>query len=214
MDLWLMLAAPLGLGLLGFVEPCSVGAHLIFVKYLEGADRPRTVLETGVFALTRALFFGGLGVLAAALGAAFLELQRGFWILLGSLYALLGIIYLARRHDALTRIFARIVPTGARPGRGGMGLGLVLGLNVPICAAPLLAALFAATLGAATVLQGFLAMALFGLALSLPLILAVVWERGRGWLDRLAALSPRFPVWTGAVFLVLGGWSIYFGVAA
>jgi cytochrome c-type biogenesis protein len=31
-----LLIVPLGLGLLGFIEPCSIGATLIFVKFLEG----------------------------------------------------------------------------------------------------------------------------------------------------------------------------------
>lgn len=34
MDLWALIVLPLGLGLLGFVEPCSVGSSLLFVKYL------------------------------------------------------------------------------------------------------------------------------------------------------------------------------------
>ena len=32
---------PVGLGLLGFVEPCSLGSILVFVKYLEGKDAAR-----------------------------------------------------------------------------------------------------------------------------------------------------------------------------
>src|SRR3546814_1366678 len=55
--------------------------------------------------------------------------------------------------------------------RGSAGLGLLFGLNIPACAAPLLLALLAgaATTGA-TLLSGFVALAVFGLALSLPLV--------------------------------------------
>ncbi len=28
----------IGLGFLGFIEPCSIGSSLIFIKYLEGKD--------------------------------------------------------------------------------------------------------------------------------------------------------------------------------
>ena len=31
-----LIAIPAGLGLIGFVEPCSIGSSLVFVKYLEG----------------------------------------------------------------------------------------------------------------------------------------------------------------------------------
>lgn len=53
---------------------------------------------------------------------------------------------------------------------------------------------------------------IFGLALSLPLVVAVFGWRARGWLDRLAALSSRIPFWTGVVFVIPGLWSVYFGV--
>lgn len=61
--------------------------------------------------------------------------------------------------------------------------------------------------------RGFVAMAIFGLALSLPLMLVVFWRSARDWLDRVAALSDRVPAWTGIVFVGLGLWSIYFGLA-
>lgn len=89
---------------------------------------------------------------------------------------------------------------------------MLFGLNIPACAAPLLAAVFAASAGTATVAQGFWVMAVFGLALSLPLVVAVFWARARGWLDRLAALTHRVPFWTGVAFVVLGAWSVYLGV--
>lgn len=132
MDLWALIVLPLGLGLLGFVEPCTVGSSLLFVKYLEGKETAAKLLETGVFAVTRAVFNGALGGAAALVGSAFLDVQRGFWVLLGAAYILLGLVYLAGQH----------------------------------------------------------------------------------WLDRLAGLSSRMPFWTGVVFVVLGLWSIYFGMSA
>ncbi len=212
-DLWALIAVPLGLGLLGFVEPCTVGSSLLFVKYLEGKDRAARLVETTAFTLTRALFIGGLGALAAVVGAAFLDLQRGFWIFLGSAYVVLGVFYLVRQQWRFMRMLGPAVRRARHP-RGAATLGVIFGLNIPACAAPLLAALMAASAGASSVAQGFLAMGVFGLALSLPLVVFVLWGRARSWLDRLAALSERVPVWTGAVFIVLGLWSIYFGTAA
>lgn len=78
---------------------------------------------------------------------------------------------------------------------------------------PILAALLAASAGTASIARGFVAMAVFGLALSLPLLAVVLWARGRSWLDRIAALSQRVPRWTGAAFVVLDLWSIYYGFA-
>jgi len=81
-----LLVLPAALGLFGFIEPCSIGSSLIFIKYLERKEAARKLAETILFAATRALFIGALGVLAALLGTAFLGWQKGAWILLGAVY--------------------------------------------------------------------------------------------------------------------------------
>lgn len=201
-----------GLGLLGFIEPCTVGSSLLFVKYLEGRSRRGDLTETAVFALTRGLFIGTLGAVAAVVGRAVLPWQRGFWLVLGGAYVAVGILYLTGRAGPLMR---RLGPGlgWARRTRGSVALGILFGLNIPACAAPLLAALFAASLGAATVARGFWTMAVFGLALSLPLVAVVASEGSRAALDRLAALAERVPRWTGLVFVALGAWSAYLSLA-
>src|SRR3546814_18124998 len=94
--------------------------------------------------------------------------------------------------------------------RGSAGLGLLFGLNIPACAAPLLLALLAgaATTGA-TLLSGFVALAVFGLALSLPLVAVVLVPAAARLLDRFAALSGRFPVLAGLLLVALRAWSVW-----
>ena len=201
-----------GLGLLGFIEPCSMGANLLFIKYLEGKAAARKLVQASVFMLTRGLFIGGLGALAALVGAGFVAVQKGFWILLGSVYLILGALYLAGRAGFLMRALGpglrRLSGT-----QGPVALGLLFGLNIPACAAPLLFVLFGtAAVGGATVTQGFLSLALFGVFLSVPIVLAISWAPGRALLDRVAGLSSRIPRWTGAVLVAFGLWSIYFGL--
>lgn len=203
---------PVGLGLLGFVEPCSMGANLLFIKYLEGKAAAQMLAHTVVFMLTRGLFIGALGILAVIVGATVVSVQKGFWILLGCVYLVLGALYLAGRAGFLMRTLGPGLRrlSGAR---GSIALGVLFGLNVPACAAPLLFVLFGtAAVGGATVTQGFLSLALFGLALSAPLGLAVLWPPGRRMLDRVAGLSHRVPRITGAVLVAFGLWSIYFGL--
>lgn len=97
-------------------------------------------------------------------------------------------------------------------------MGLLFGLNIPPCAGPLLVALLgtAAAGGAAgsTLASGFVSLALFGLALSLPLVLAVLFQPARGALEWLASLSRRLPFWSGLLLVVLGSWSIFLGLRA
>lgn len=208
---------PFGLGLLGFIEPCSLGSSLIFVKYMEGKSAGAKLAEVGLFAGTRALFIGLLGLLAPLFGAAFLGFQRAAWIALGAAYLLLGLLYVFGK--------ARLLMTSLGPSlsrlsglRGSAGLGVLFGLNIPACAAPLIFALVGAAaaggVAGATMLSGFISLALFGFALSLPLVVAVLVAPARAALDRLAGLSARVPVWTGLVLIALGLWSIGFALFA
>ncbi|MDE2166326.1 MAG: hypothetical protein KGJ66_08305 [Alphaproteobacteria bacterium] len=206
---------PLGLGLLGFAEPCTIGSTLIFVKHMEGRSASGKLAEVSLFAVTRALFIGALGVLAVALGTAFLGLQKAAWIALALVYVGLGLLFVTGRAGPL------MVSVGPRlshlSGLGkSAGLGVLFGLNIPACAAPLLFVLFGSAVAGgasgATLATGFLSLALFGLALSLPLIVAMLFAPARAALDWLAGLSRRAPIWTGLVLVALGLWSMWFGL--
>ncbi len=208
---------PVGLGLLGFVEPCSIGSTLIFIKHMEGKDRVGKLTEVSIFAMTRAVFFGLLGVSAVMVGGAFLRFQTAGWILLGIIYSVIGVRYLSGRATILTTS-ARPIASRLSSASGSVGLGLFFGLNIPACAAPLLLVLFgsATVRGAAgaTLLSGFVSLGLFGLALSLPLLVAVLVAPTRRALDWIIGFSARVPVWTGLILMVLGLWSIGFALVA
>lgn len=170
-----------------------------------------------IYTATRALLIGGLGWLAALIGAEFFGLQRGLWFGLGSAYLLMGLTYLAgRRHWLMVTIgpsLSRLSGT-----RGSAVLGVLFGLNVPACAAPLIVVLLGISAsqgaGGRAQLQGFLSLLLFGLALSAPLVAAVAWRRARRVFDWLVGLSVRVPRLTGVVLAALGLWSIGFGLLA
>ncbi len=204
---------PIGLGLLGFVEPCSIGSSLVFVKYIEGKKRVAKLSQVTVFMLTRGLFIGLLGATAAGIGTAFLGFQKAAWIALGTIYAVIGLFYLIGKAGFLMRTLGPRLSAIAN-GHSPAALGILFGLNIPACAAPLIFALFglAAAGGASgrAITTGFISLALFGLALSLPLVLAVAFSPARRALDGLAGLSRRIPFWTGLVLILLGAWSIGF----
>jgi cytochrome c-type biogenesis protein len=63
----------------------------------------------------------------------------------------------------------------------------------------------------AGLLQGFVSLAIFGLALSAPLIAAVAWPPARICLDRLTGFSRRVPILTSIVLAALGVWTVVFG---
>jgi cytochrome c-type biogenesis protein len=161
------------------------------------------------------LLIGTLGGVAALVGTVFIGFQKAMWIGLGTLYVLIGLAVLSGRAAAFMRTIgpglARLKET-----RGAVGLGLVFGLNIPACAAPLIFALLglAAATGATTgaITQGFVSLAVFGFALSLPLIAAILFAPARRLLDWMVGLSARAPFITGLVLVGLGVWSIGFAV--
>ncbi len=206
---------PIAFGLVGFIEPCSIGSTLLVVKQVEGRSAREKLAQVGVFAVTRAVFIGLLGILAAFLGSAFLGFQKAAWFALGAVYIGLGFLYVAGKAGVLMRSFG---PSLGRLSnvQGSVALGVLFGLNIPACAAPLLVALLgAAAAGAvagATLASGFVSLALFGFALSLPLVVAVLFAPARRALDGLAGLSRRLPFWTGLLLIALGAWSIWFAL--
>jgi cytochrome c-type biogenesis protein len=204
-----LVALPVAFGLVGFIEPCSIGSTIIFIKAMEGKPPSAKLAQIWLFAGFRAAFIGLLGAAAVVVGSAFFAFQKAAWIGLGALYAALGVLYLTGRIGWLMRSFGPSLALASSV-RGSAVLGVLFGLNIPACAAPLLAVVLGATLGVAAVAQGFVSLALFGLALSLPLVLAVFWERGRRWIDRMSLLAERVPTWTGLLLIVLGAWSIGF----
>lgn len=206
---------PIAFGLFGFIEPCAIGATLLFVKTTEGKSSSTKIAQVLSFTLSRALFIGLLGALAAFVGTLFLGLQKGVWVLVGIVYLAIGVLYLSGRIGMLMRSIGPRLGALSSP-RGSIAFGAILGLNIPACAGPLLLALLAASAaggaGGETVVRGFVSLALFGFALSLPLVIVVLFARARGALDWLAGLTRRVPRWTGVLFVVLGLWSIWFGL--
>lgn len=214
-DLLRLLGLPIGLGLVGFIEPCSIGSTLIFVKTLEGRNAASKLAQVGVFMTVRALGMGAFGLLAVAVGSAFLGFQKAAWIVFGAAYALIGILYLTGKSGFLLLSFGPGLSRLASV-NGAAALGTVFAFNIPACAAPFILTLvgmaIAGGAGGAALATGFISLALFGLALSLPIMVVALFPRARAVLDWLAGLSRRMPFWSGIAFVVLGLWSIWFGL--
>lgn len=206
-----LLIVPLALGLLGFVEPCTVGGHLIFLRTLTERSLPGKAVATLTFALIRTVMMGLAGALATQLGQHVVNAQTTLWLMFGALYVLIGIAYaLGQAQTFKHRI--DIAPASWKAARNPLVLGVAFGLNIPACAAPVLFALIGLAASSGAVTLGFATMAIFGLALSLPLALFVASPRALslaiGFMTARSAIRWVFVV----VFLALGAWSIWFGL--
>jgi cytochrome c-type biogenesis protein len=119
-------------------------------QVLEGRGAAAKIAEVCIFMLTRALFMGVLGLAAVVVGSAFIGFQKAAWMLLGALFAGIGLVFLAGRAGWLMASIGPHLPRIA-PAEGPVLMGLLFGLNIPACAAPLLLALLgAAAAGGAT----------------------------------------------------------------
>ena len=202
---------PAGLGLLGFVEPCTIGGHLLFLDTQKRRDAAARRVAVTVFILVRALVAGLVGALVAYLGARLIAAQNGGWLVFGSVYLLVGLAFFLGR-AGLVKHRVRLAPEAWRRAGNPLVLGLAFGLNIPACAAPILFGLLGLAATSGTVATGFLMMFLFGLFLSAPLAAFAAIPSWAGWLDRLGArmIARRWMI--GGVFVLLGLWSIWFGL--
>jgi cytochrome c-type biogenesis protein len=197
----------MGLGLLGFIEPCTIGAHLIYLRSqanLPILGRARSLV---VFILVRALVAGLFGATVASLGAMLIRVQTTLWIAF-------GLVYLAIAFSLLTgmprfwKMRVNLAPRRWQEAQSPMLLGLAFGLNIPACAAPILFGLLASAATLGTTAAGFSMMFLFGLFLSLPLALLLPFPTLPSFLESLRAHARTARLLTGLVFAGLGLWSI------
>ena len=156
-----------GLGLLGFIEPCTVGGHLLFLGRIQGEPIRRKFVITSAFITARVLTTGVIGALAAVLGQVLIGFQTTVWLLFGILYLVLGLIFLSGQSSRIaTRL--QVAPTSWQLASNPIVLGIAFGLNIPACAAPIIFGLLSLAASSDTIVTGFALMATFGFALSAP----------------------------------------------
>ncbi|MFQ5849300.1 MAG: hypothetical protein ACE5JU_01780 [Candidatus Binatia bacterium] len=204
MELYQITLVPIAFGLLGFVEPCSIGANIIFLGYLQARERAK-VLEAVKFTVTRALFLGLVGLAAGVLGQSLRIGTYSYSMALGFLYTFLGFFSLwwGYRGIGLAPLnLGRYFSKG-----GAVPLGVIFGLSAPACSLPLLLALVG--LGAMRgAWVGFLTLFLFGLALSAPLLCIARSERADEILRRLGRVAVRVRYLPGLVLIFVGAVTI------
>lgn len=202
---------PVGLGLLGFIEPCTIGGHILFLDTQNERSRREKIRALLTFVAARSLITGLFGALVAFLGPNLIGAQTGAWLLFGVIYLIVGLALLLGK-GGLIKHKVDLAPASWRRAKSPFVLGLAFGLNIPACAAPILFGLLglAATVG--TVATGFAMMFFFGLFLSSPLAVFAAVPRFAVWLQNLGARLKRNGWFVGAIFVLLGAWSIWFGI--
>jgi len=202
---------PIGLGLLGFVEPCAVGGHMVVLGTLNEQSRTSRLTSLLVFMVTRTMAYGVVGIVVVLIGQYFVAGQKAFWLIFGLAYAALGFLYIFGKVGLLMRRIGLHRPS-PRGQRNAVLLGVLFGANVPACAAPLLFAVAGSAAGAGDYAAGFITMALFGLALSAPLLLIVAVPRFVRVLEAVGGASQWLHRFIGVILIAVGVWSVWFGL--
>lgn len=207
MDILANLTLAAGLGLLGFIEPCTVGSTAVLFRTAADFRARERLSFAGTYVLLRTVLTGLLGVVAVVLGGLFVGFQTAMWIGLGALYIAIGAAYIAGYASRLGLPFGRATASKAR--KSAVLLGGIFSLNIPACAAPLLALLVgSAATAAPNLTAGFLLLAVFGLAISLPVAAGLLLPALQRPILSLSRWSDRVPTVTGILLAAIGAWSI------
>lgn len=133
--------------------------------------------------------------------------QKTMWIVLGTLYVGAGAADILGYGNRLGVTLAGI-PDHVAERRRAVVMGALFSLNIPACAAPLLALVIGSAAVAQSLATGFLLLAVFGLAISLPVAAGLVIPVLQRPILSLSRWSDRVPVVSGVLLAAVGPWSI------
>ncbi len=206
-----LLLLPAGLGLLGFIEPCTIGGHLLFLDTQKDRSKAGKIRAVTIFVMVRALMAGLFGAAIAFLGHKLINLQTLIWLLFGVLYMIIGLAFVFRR-ARLVKQQVNLAPARWKTAKNPLVLAIAFGLNIPACAAPILFGLLGLAATSGTTSAGFAMMFVFGFFLSAPLAVFAVVPGLANRLDRFGHWLKNVRWLIGLVFIGLGLWSIWFGL--
>jgi cytochrome c-type biogenesis protein len=201
-----LLLTALATGLGGSFTPCTLGVNLVFLKYITGKSRQRRLWEWSLFALSRATFLTGLGLTIGLVGQLVQNFVWWFQLLISGGIVVLGVVFIVSRYRPLPVPALSFSGGYTRAGNASaVGLGMFFGLNISACLAPLVLALLGQTVLVGNWLAGAVALFLFGIVLSVPILAATASERAHGWIIRAAnRYRSAFYLVTGGLLIVLG----------
>lgn len=193
---------PLVLGLIGFIEPCSLGINILFLTRVKGFNRAKRISETLIFSLVRGFFLALVGLSAAFIGSKIITLQSSFFWVLGGVYIITGVIAIMNMYRP---IFKREINISKYiSNKGSIALGFIFGLVIPACAIPLVLALVGKSILLGNLSAGFLSLFAFGIGLSFPLMVISCFDRSNEIIVKISGKARRIPCLAGMVLIVVG----------
>jgi cytochrome c-type biogenesis protein len=224
-----LIVLPLALGLVGSTTPCALGINAVFLGYMMGKERWTRLWQGSLMALARAFFLMLLGLLFAFIGEQVKSFMFGYNRLIAFALIALGALLVLSYHRPLSLPGLNLGSGRFKDGPGGaLALGAAFGLDIPACTSPMVLALLAQTVFVGDLAFGAITLFLFGVAMSLPVLVLALFEGthraftgfARRWkaafyhgagllliLVGVAELSPRvMGVIMAALDVIVGRW--------
>lgn len=206
-----MIILPFVFGLIGFVEPCSMGINMMFLSSIDRTSSARRFREIAVFMLVWAFVLALLGLSVSLVGNSLFSFERFLFIFLASIYIAVGFLMILSKSllGKLRNVhIAHWLGLDLKEG-SLKRFGLIAGLTIPACAIPLITILLGQSLLAGDIITGFIALFVFGLALTVPLAVFSFFKGGMVWLSWIAERAKKLRV-VGGVILILIGIATFF----
>jgi len=193
---------PILFGLVGFIEPCSLGINVIFLNRMQAMKRKKRIREAIIFTFVRGFILAMVGLTAAFVGSRLIKIQFSLFIVLGAIYILAGILAIINMYRP---IFQKSVNFAKHiKNRGAFSLGIIFGLVIPACAIAFIIVLVGKAIVIGDLLGGFISLLVFGITLSSPLIFISYSEKSIKIIKNIGAKTKKIP-WLGGTILIIIG---------
>ncbi|WP_432449992.1 cytochrome c biogenesis CcdA family protein [Aliiroseovarius marinus] len=216
-------------GLLSFFSPCILPMVPFYLCYMAGLSMSELTDEGGVsegaqkrlvtsaiaFALGVTTIFVTLGMGATAIGAAFARQQQTLSLIGAGVLVVFGLHFLGVMRIPFlyreARLESRRDPSSVL---GAYVMGLAFGFGWTPCVGPALVSILMIASGMGSLAHGAALLAVYGLAMTLPFVLAAFFARPfLGWIGRNRKYLPWVERGMGAM-LILFAVLIAFGKVA
>ncbi len=207
-------------GLLSFFSPCILPMVPFYLSYMAGLSvkelkegneiaagaQARLTVQAIAFALGVTTIFVLLGMGASALGGVFVQWRDTLSWIAAAVLILFGLHFLGVLRIGLFYREARVQSTAKATTLGGAYLmGLAFGFGWTPCVGPALAAILMVASGMGSPWQGGLLLLVYGLAMTLPFVIASLFARPfLGWVSRHRSLMGHVEKVMGVLLIIFG----------
>ncbi len=189
----------------GSFTPCTLGVNLAIAHRFTKDTKAQRIKNWILFALNRALLLTALGLIIGVLGQVVETFTWWFQMIINVVIIIMGLLFIVGSRKPILpglelggkkRLSNKMSPAG---------MGALFGLNITACVAPLVLALLAGTAAEGNWIKGGVSLFIFGIMLSMPILIAVLSNRASSWIIKVSGKYRRvYYGVVGVTLIVLG----------